>query len=288
MIMRNTHGHQQSTDHDFSTLEELLNTTTDEELDFLDSPLWNSPHFSGINASNVQIPAANSIQSPLVHLTAQTLYNVNPTVQTPYVDAMYQLLSRINPAVQMPVSESQARSGVNPPTQQYPQPSSTDPSPSWQNKSVPASLQARSGVNPPTQQYPQPSSIEPSPSWQNESVPASLVPPPFSTLPKLLQVDDIMKDYPGNDVFTLQRLATALARDAIFRKKALSKSSLSAKNNTRYLEKRKLEYIKTLVRSRVPIMSDVALKHYGKSAVHLCQSHAKPCILLLRKNFLRS
>ena len=115
--MRNIHGHQQSTDHDFSTLEELLNTTTDEELDFLDSPSWNSPHFSGINTSNVQIPAANSIQSPPIHSTAQALYNVNPTVQTPYVDAMYQLPSRINPAVQIPLLESQARSGVNPPTQ---------------------------------------------------------------------------------------------------------------------------------------------------------------------------
>ena len=39
----NTHVLQQSTD--YSTLEELLNTTTDEELDFLDSPSWNSPHF---------------------------------------------------------------------------------------------------------------------------------------------------------------------------------------------------------------------------------------------------
>ena len=38
MIMRNTHGHQWSTDQDFSTLEELLNTITDEELDFLDLP----------------------------------------------------------------------------------------------------------------------------------------------------------------------------------------------------------------------------------------------------------
>ena len=307
MIMRNTHDHQQSTDHDFSTLEELLNTTTDEELDFLDSPSWNSPHFSGINASNVQIPAANSIQSPPVHSTAQTLCNVNPTVQTPYVNPMYQLPSRINPAVQIPVSESQARSGVNPPTQQYPQPSSTDPSPSWQNKSVPASLQARSGVNPQTQQYPQPSSIEPSPSWQNESVlasvqarsgvnpptqqypqpsstdpspswqnesvPASLVPPPFSTPPKLLQVDDVMKDYPGNDVFTLRRLATALARDAIFGKKALSKSSLSGKNNTGCLEKRKLEYIKTIVRSRVPTMSDVAFEAlWGKCRSSLSKS----------------
>ena len=116
-------------------------------------------------------------------------------------------------------------------------------------------------------------SHHPSPSWQNGSVPASLVPPPFSTPPKLLQVDDVMKDYPGNDVFTLRRLATALARDAIFGKKALSKSSLSGKNNTGCLEKRKLEYIKTLVRSRVPTMSDVALEElWGKCRSSLSKS----------------
>ena len=214
----------------------MLNTTTDEELDFLDSPSWNSPHFSGINTSN-------ALQSPPINPTPQTLYNVNPTVQTPYADAMYQMPCGVNPAAQIPLSEAHA--------------------------------QARSGVNPPTQLYPQASSTNlMSPPLQNESVQASFIsPPPFSTPPKLLPVDNVMRDYPGNDVFTLRRLTTALARDAIFGKKALSKSSLSGKNNTGCLEKRKLEYIKNLVRSRVPTMSDVTFEAlWGKCRSSLSKS----------------
>ena len=232
----NTHVLQQSTD--YSTLEELLNTTTDEELDFLDSPSWNSPHFSGINTSNVQLPTTSSFQSPPVNSIAQTFCNVNPTVQTPHVDLMYRPPPGTNPAAQ--IWQSQTRSGVNPLTQSYPQPSFSN------------------SVSSPK---------------HNESVPASLLPPPFSTPPKLLPVDDVMRDYPGNDEFTLRRLTTALARDAIFGKQALSRSSLSGKKNTGCLEKRKLEYIKALVRSRVPTMSDVTFEAiWGKCHSSLSKS----------------
>ena len=49
-------------------------------------------------------------------------------------------------------------------------------------------------------------------------------------------------DYPGSDEASLRRLTTALARDAIFGREALCRSSLSGKNNTGSLEKHKLDY----------------------------------------------
>ena len=90
---------------------------------------------------------------------------------------------------------------------------------------------------------------------------ATILPPPFNTPPKLLSVEQVMRDYPGNDVALLRRLTTALAREAIFGKDALSRSSLSGKNNTGSLDKQKLDYIKAVVRSRVPTMP--AIKFEG-------------------------
>ena len=68
--------------------------------------------------------------------------------------------------------------------------------------------------------------------------------PPFNTPPKLIPVERVMMDYPGCDEASLRRLTTALAREAIFGKEALRKSSLSGKNQTGCLEKHKLDYIK--------------------------------------------
>ena len=113
-----THADQRSTG--YSTLEELLNTTTDEELEFLESS-WNSissPDFSGINTSNIQLPAARSLHSPPVNSMAQTSYNVNSIVQTPSADLMYQLPPGINPVAQPP---AQTKREVNSMTQPYPQ-----------------------------------------------------------------------------------------------------------------------------------------------------------------------
>ena len=84
--------------------------------------------------------------------------------------------------------------------------------------------------------------------------------PPFDTPPKLLPVERVMMDYPGTDVASLRRLTTALARDAIFGREALCRSSLSGKNNTGCLEKHKLDYIKAVVKSRVPNMPEVAFE----------------------------
>ena len=105
--------------------------------------------------------------------------------------------------------------------------------------------------------YPQPSNPL-SPPQQNELVPASLLPPPFTTPPKLLPVDEVMQDYPGNDIFTLQRLTTALARDAIFGKQAL-------------------------VRSQVPTMSDVTFEAIWAKC---CCSLSKFCIQLPRRFYI--
>ncbi len=66
-------------------------------------------------------------------------------------------------------------------------------------------------------------------------------PPPFSTPPKLVPVEQVMKDYPGSDVATLRKLTTALAREAIFGKEELCKSSLSGRNKTGGLNKKKLD-----------------------------------------------
>ena len=81
----------------------------------------------------------------------------------------------------------------------------------------------------------------------------SIQQPPFSTPPKLLPVERVMMDNPGSDEASLRRLTTALAREAIFGRDALCRSSLSGKNNTGSLEKHKLDYIKAVVKSRVPI-----------------------------------
>ena len=69
-----------------------------------------------------------------------------------------------------------------------------------------------------------------------------------------------MMDYPGTDVVSLRRLTTVLARDAIFGREALCQSSLSRKNNTGCLEKHKLDYVKAVVKSRVPNMPEVAFE----------------------------
>ena len=85
----------------------------------------------------------------------------------------------------------------------------------------------------------------------------SIQQPPFSMPPKLLPVERVMMDNPSSDEASLRRLTTALAREAIFSRDALCRSSLSGKNNTSSLKKHKLDYIKAVVKSRVPNMPEV-------------------------------
>lgn len=102
-----------------------------------------------------------------------------------------------------------------------------------------------------------PTPIPPPGPTPNREIP----PPPFKTPPKLKQVEDVMNDHGGKDVASLRNLTTALARDAIFGKVELAKKSLSGRKNTGILDKEKLNYIKTLVKTRVPAMTPAEFEH---------------------------
>jgi hypothetical protein len=71
---------------------------------------------------------------------------------------------------------------------------------------------------------------------------SQIIPVLFSTPHKLKTVEQVMRDNPGSIVASLGQLTTVLARDAIFGREELSRSSL---------------YIKTLVQSRIPNKSPV-------------------------------
>ena len=117
--------------------------------------------------------------------------------------------------------------------------------------------------------------MTPLPQPGNEAVP-SVPPPPFPTPPKLRPVEKILSEIPGKDVASLRLLAVALARDAIFGREELAKKSLSGRKNTSSLDPDKLNYIKTLVRSRVPQTSKVEFEfiwtHCRASLSKSCQS----------------
>ena len=86
--------------------------------------------------------------------------------------------------------------------------------------------------------------------------------PSFSTPQKLVPVEQVMKDYPGKDTSTLQKLSCALARHSIFGKHALRNSSLrgGGMSKTARLDKQKLEYIKAVVHTRVPELSAISFE----------------------------
>ena len=98
--------------------------------------------------------------------------------------------------------------------------------------------------------------------------------PQFATPPKLQPIEQVMRNNPGSNVASLRSLTTALARDAIFGREELARSSLSGRKNTGTLSDAKLTYIKTLVQSRVPNKSPVEFEHIWS----LCrQSLSKSC-----------
>ena len=106
--------------------------------------------------------------------------------------------------------------------------------------------------------------------------PKSVIPPPipFVTPPKLKPVEKVMNDHTGNDVAILRELAIALARDAVFGREELIKNSLSSRKNTGSLDRKKLDYIKTVLHTRRPNMSDVDFEQIWT----LCrQSISKSC-----------
>lgn len=90
---------------------------------------------------------------------------------------------------------------------------------------------------------------------------ASVIPqPPFSTPPKLLPVERILEENPGKGETQLRQLTTALARDGVFGREALEKCSLSGRKRTDTLDPKKVDYIRSVIRSRVPEMSDVVFE----------------------------
>ena len=80
-------------------------------------------------------------------------------------------------------------------------------------------------------------------------------------------------DYRGMDGTSLRWLTTALACEAIFSGDALCRSS---KNNTGSLGKHKLDYIKAVVKSRVPNMLEITCEGIWSkccvSLLKLCQT----------------
>ena len=96
---------------------------------------------------------------------------------------------------------------------------------------------------------------------------------PFDTPPKLYPVERFMMDYPGTDVASLKWLTTALAKDIIFGREAFCRSSLNGESNTGCLEKHMFDYIKAVVKSRVPNVPEVAFEGiWNKCRVLLSKS----------------
>lgn len=98
----------------------------------------------------------------------------------------------------------------------------------------------------------------------SKRLPVKIPPPPFTTPPKLRSVEQVMNNYSGTDLAALRRLTTALAREAIFGRDELAKKSLTGRNNTEQLDEQKVNYIKTLVHSRVPNKSAVDFEETWK------------------------
>lgn len=108
----------------------------------------------------------------------------------------------------------------------------------------------------------------------------TIPPPPFKTPPKLKPVEEVMSDRTGSSVAALRSLTTALAKEAIFGREELARKSLSGRNNTGMLDPNKLSYIKTLVQSRVPSMSNHEFEHIWM----LCRSSLSKSCQTLRTN----
>lgn len=106
-------------------------------------------------------------------------------------------------------------------------------------------------------------------------------PPPFKTPPKLREIQDVLGDHPGTGVANLRNLAISLAKDAIFGKDEMVRCSLSGRKNTAALDEKKLKYIKTIIQSRVPRMSEAEFE----SLWILCRSSiSKSCQSLRTKS----
>lgn len=87
------------------------------------------------------------------------------------------------------------------------------------------------------------------------------IPPPFPTPPKLQPIDEVLGDNPGTSLQCLRNLTVNLAKKSIFGKEAMSRCSLSGRNRTASLSEHKVNYIKALIRGRVPEMSQIEFQY---------------------------
>ena len=104
-------------------------------------------------------------------------------------------------------------------------------------------------------------------------------PSPFSTSPKLRPIKEVLGDHPGSSVANIRNLALSLAREAIFGKEEMIKCSLSGRKNTTTVDEKKLDYIKTVVRSRVRNMTQNQFNCIWGLCKVPFQSHAKCCAI---------
>ena len=86
----------------------------------------------------------------------------------------------------------------------------------------------------------------------------------FTTTSKLKSVEQVMRENTGTDTLSLRKLATALAREAIFGRKEMTSKSLSGRHSTEELDKQKVNYIKSLVHSRIPNKSEIEFESIWK------------------------
>ncbi len=97
-----------------------------------------------------------------------------------------------------------------------------------------------------------------------------------------------MQYYRGNDTASLRLLTVALARDCIFGRDVLVKRSIGGRQGYKPLDPEKMEYIKALIRSRVPEKPKIEFEHIwglcrtsvGKSCQGLRMSEKKKCLNL--------
>ena len=108
--------------------------------------------------------------------------------------------------------------------------------------------------------------------------PPEVVPkPPFSILPGLKPVNQVLSEVRGTSDDALIKLAIALAKQSIFGKEEMERGSLSGRGDLLALDEQKVNYIKEVVRSRVPrsevdFEASAVWKSCRQSLSKVCQS----------------
>ena len=243
--------HPRSADTESSIIEDLLELTSDEE--FMTSSSWNSilPEYPTLPSLQLSQQATAPVPRLLLQqfTTPVPQLSLQPTPEPqPSQQQFTTTVPHLSQQPSTPVPQPLFQQSVVQPSQQLTLPAPHLP----QQSNAPVPQQSS--------QLTQPLQLTNPAQTSNAGAQSGIQQPPFSTPPKLLPVERVMMDYPGTDEASLRRLMTALAREAIFGRDALCRSSLSGKNKTDSLEKHKLDYIKAVVKSRVPNMPEVTFE----------------------------